>query len=423
MAVETRGVPIKDRGVRFALVMAAAVAFACINCALEFDVGQITRNLIIEDYLAVGASADAWPADEQRPLSNMSNAESNKGMAYSWPTKTMKEASCGQDELRVPTFIVPGSQKAGTSAIYELLSMHPHAVPSRKFEVHFFDYKLNGYRGRHPESVSDEDICERRRAYQKHFDVEKVQSMIAAGEENKIATFEKTPRYLCYTHIPGYVKRIAPWTKILITLRNPVDRAYSQWKMNASRMRDDPNFPSFEKFVAYNVEQLKDLGLSKAPTLKQFRRNEYNNEDFELPAGQTLMQRKLDLSDFNTTPREKRKILLEEIPRGFYAQQIVNWLDYFEYGKEMKIIQYEKLQEDKPGVFRDILNFIDVDAGAWEVDDEVFTLDYRPVELGEKAKQDLDNTTRAYLEHFYKPYNDELADLLGEEWRGIWDSS
>ena len=353
-------------------------------------------------------------SDETRPRSS----SEWKGLANTWPTKPMKEAICDEVEagsLRVPSFIIPGSQKAGTSALYELLSMHPHVVSSRKFEVHFFDFKLKKYRKVDPESVSDEDICKHRRAYQHHFDYQSMQNWTENG--TKITTFEKTPRYLCHSYIPAFVKLVVPWTKILIILRNPVDRAYSQWKMSASRLAKDPTFPSFETSISLTIDRLKKIGLSTAPTLKQFRDNNYTEEDFELPANQTLLRRKID-------DLVGGKLMTEYIPRGFYAQQIMPWMDYFKYGQDLKIIRYEKLQEDRPGVFRDILKFIDVDLDAWTMDDEVFKRDFRPVSVkGEKANQRMDNTTRQYLEKFYRPYNDELAVLLGDEFRDAWPSS
>lgn len=448
------------RRVRFTGIFASAVVAAVFFAGLNF-VGEriayhhVRRSASVEDYFVLHtilSTTDDGPSEEQRPhpstnewaqqaLSRQKAIQLNEhqswdgikvrkqcnGLACAWPIKNMTGAMCEHDEqnaLRIPTFIVPGSQKAGTSAIYELLNMHPHVVSSQKFEAHFFDYELHRLRHKKPDSIHDEDICELRRDYQEYFNIQEIQEKMDSGAVNKIATFEKTPRYLCYTHIPAFVKRIAPWTKILIILRNPVERAYSHWKMYASRRRKDPTYPSFDTVVSENIERMRELGLSKAPTLEQFRNNDYLDEDFQLPQSQSLMRRKLDVSDFNFTPREKRILLLEHLPRGFYAQHIVFWLDYFKYGKEMKIVQYEKLQEDRPGVFRDILNFIDVDPDAWEVDEDVFKVDYRPVKVkGKKAKQGLDNTTRVYLENFYKPYNDELADLLGEEWRGVWDSS
>ena len=121
-----------------------------------------------------------------------------KGLAYDWPiTRNMTDALCeGQesiDRLHVPTLIIAGAQKGGTSALYKLLGMHPHVIRSKKFEPHFFDWKLGGnlYR-QDPANVSDAVICERRRTYQQNFDLAKVQRHHQSGSDVKIATFEKT---------------------------------------------------------------------------------------------------------------------------------------------------------------------------------------------------------------------------------------
>lgn len=439
----TRGA-IDLRKKRFGLIVIAAMVITSFNylCASKYwAVDQTSRITAARENFGLGLMREKQHGGTGRsPLvfgtndieesvvgqvemhftaeSDKTRAQSSpkqKALAYAWPAKPIREAICDEDEfssLRVPSFIIPGSQKAGTSALYELLSMHPHVISSQKFEVHFFDHKLKEFRSKDPESVRDDDICEQRRAYQNHFDNPLIQNLTEIG--TKIATFEKTPRYLCHSYIPALVKRIVPWTKILIILRNPVDRAHSQWKMDASRWADDPNFSSFEASVSLTINGLKKMGLSKAPTLRQFRGKHYTEDDFELPTNRTLLRRKND-------PLPWGQLMTNYIARGFYAQQIVAWMDYFKYGKDLKIIQYEKLQADPPGVFRDILNFIDVDPNAWPMDDEVFKRDFRPVSVrGEKAVQKMNNTTRAYLEKFYKPYNDELADLLGEEFREIW---
>ena len=438
---------LRWRGRRIGLFMVAVMAPAYLNFTGEsrfWTVDQRSSRAAVHDYSGLIEADDPHRGGDLRPLYISTNTVKNAldrqrenvlggkettkihpPLADSWPIKRMREAVCNQkelDALRVPSFIIAGSQKAGTSALYTLLRMHPHVVSSRKFEVHFFDHRLSEYRGRDPASVSVEEICERRRAYQKYFDIQMLPNL-TQGTTTKIASFEKTPRYICYSYIPGFVKRITPWTKILMILRNPVDRAYSQWKMDASRMRGDPSFPSFETSMSLTVDRLKELGMSNAPSLEQFRNKAYKEEDFQLPINQTLLERHRYAGDGNNDTLEKLHVLTKDIPRGFYAQQIMFWLDYFEYGKDMKIIQYEELQKDRPGVFRDILKFVDVDPDAWAMADEVFKLDFRPVSVfGKQANQNMDGTTRKYLEKFYKPYNDELASLLGEDFRGIWNS-
>jgi len=72
--------------------------------------------------------------------------------------------------------------------------------------------------------------------------------------------------------------------------------------------------------------------------------------------------------------------------------------------------------------YRDILEFIGVQKSHVEsIDDAVFSKRYKEYShaLPDEAHQ-MSNSTEEYLERFFKPYNDELADLLGEEWRGVW---
>jgi len=273
---------------------------------------------------------------------------------------------------------------------------------------------------KNPATVSDEDICERRRAYQKYFDVAKVQRYHESGKEARIATFEKSPRYIAYPHIPGFVKRITPWTKVLVTLRNPIDRAYSNYKMDFVASSKKSNFPSFEQEVNDEVEKLRAAGQSTAPTLDEYLNapSTYSDEDFALPANQGLMERKMELGDFsNAGSTKKRALQLKYLSRGFYAQQLSFWFDYFELDNDLKIIQYEKFKEDEPKVFREILEFIGVDPDAWDMNDEIFEKDFRP---SKKVERKMDTATRDYLEKLYKPYNDELVYLLGEEWSGVW---
>lgn len=63
-----------------------------------------------------------------------------------------------------------------------------------------------------------------------------------------------------------------------------------------------------------------------------------------------------------------------------------------------------------------------------DLDEDLFAQNLGPLNRRNRTKtkvrptpDPLPNRTREYLHRFFKPYNDELADLLGEEWRGVWD--
>lgn len=140
-----------SKGWSLAVALGIVMAFASFNFVVERRdlrrIATVRGSSIVEDHAASPHNASLLSAGfENRSAATADDEEEvpavlthSRGLAYSWPTfNNMTEAECGQesiDALRVPTFIVPGAQKAGTSAIYKLLNMHPHVVSSRKFEV------------------------------------------------------------------------------------------------------------------------------------------------------------------------------------------------------------------------------------------------------------------------------------------------
>ena len=96
------------------------------------------------------------------------------------------------------------------------------------------------------------------------------------------------------------------------------------------------------------------------------------------------------------------------------------WLEYYTLGQDLLVIRYEELKEQPMKVLNELLDF--VGAPRYDFPQDVVNRSYSP-----KGKTWVDyapNVTdqvRDYLKRFYKPYNDELADVLGEHWRGVWD--
>ncbi|WP_417462805.1 sulfotransferase domain-containing protein [Kordiimonas sp.] len=119
------------------------------------------------------------------------------------------------------SFIVAGVQKAGTTALFSFLSKHPEIfLPARK-EVHFFD---------------NENLDWSRPSY------DAFENIFASKTEAQIAG-EVTP---IYTYWPTSAERIQaynPAMKIIVCLRNPVNRAFSHWGMEVTRGWDSLPFP------------------------------------------------------------------------------------------------------------------------------------------------------------------------------------
>ena len=109
-------------------------------------------------------------------------------------------------------FIVAGVQKAGTTALYDYLADDQALALSKIKEVHFFD----------DESIdwSAPDYS----AYHSQFDV-----------NGPTIRGEATPIYLYW---PNALERIAaynPDIRLIVMLRDPVERAWSHWRMEYSR--------------------------------------------------------------------------------------------------------------------------------------------------------------------------------------------
>ncbi len=123
--------------------------------------------------------------------------------------------------LRVlPSFVIVGGQRCGTNSLYEYLVDHPaigRAMPGQ--EVHYFDVAfdrgLDWYRGHFPTRVWMRAARAR------------------AGAEPLAG--ESSPYYMFH---PLAMQRIAstlPDARILVLLRNPVDRAISHFHHERSR--------------------------------------------------------------------------------------------------------------------------------------------------------------------------------------------
>jgi len=125
----------------------------------------------------------------------------------------------------LPTFLGIGAPKAGTTWVHRLLESHPDvAVPAHRKEVHYFDL---------------------------HFDdgptwYERFFPTPAPGAPAPKAVGEFTPHYLYDPAVPARVASVPTIDRFLVTLRNPVDRAFSHYRF---RRRQDNSTLSFEGFL------------------------------------------------------------------------------------------------------------------------------------------------------------------------------
>ena len=132
----------------------------------------------------------------------------------------------------LPNFFIVGAARAATSSLWLELGKHPDIFMSPDKEAQFFGFF---------------DTHRSEKAKYKSLD-EYAQLFADAGSAQVIG--EATPTYLALPECALSIKEHCPDAKILISLRNPMDRAFSYYEMSMSKGREKSC--SFEEWLQSN---------------------------------------------------------------------------------------------------------------------------------------------------------------------------
>jgi len=203
-----------------------------------------------------------------------------------------------QKELWPNLFIV-GAPRAGTTSLYQYLNEIPQIFTSDKKEPNFFNSNTvrdNGITFIQP--IRDKD------SYLKLFE----------NVKDEIYFCEATTHYLYDPESPRLIHNVSPNAKIIITLRDPVEREYSQYKLFFHRS-------SVEK-IDYDNSFLQEI--------KKQMREKNNSWEPGL-----------------------------RLETGLYTQNIKRYLEIF--GKEnVKILIFENWINDTKTMMKEILQFLKI---------------------------------------------------------------
>lgn len=222
----------------------------------------------------------------------------------------------------LPNFLIIGAPRAGTTWIQKNLIQHPEVFMPSKKEIHFFD------------RFYEEGIG----FYEKYFE----------GVTDQKAIGEATPAYLHREPVAQRIYEHLGPVKMIVTLRNPVDRLYSRY------------WNSRGKFI-------ENKGLS-----------------FE----------------------EKIMAKPEFIEEGFYAEHLNRYLDIFPK-ENILVMFFDDIKKDSVGFLREIFEFIGVDPNydSSLADQRVNTSDSKKLLVKSKPLYYVSKATR-------KLYLDSLATKL-----------
>ena len=122
----------------------------------------------------------------------------------------------------LPNFIVIGAAKAGTTALYWYLAEHPEVFMSPMKETNYFAYGLDD--DGQP-LYGDPELH--------HFPVQTLSSYenLFADAGDSVAIGEASPIYLECPQAADRIRNLIPNARIICGLREPVDRAYSDYLM------------------------------------------------------------------------------------------------------------------------------------------------------------------------------------------------
>lgn len=250
----------------------------------------------------------------------------------------------------LPDFIIIGAQKCGTSSLYSYLIHHPQVRAAWRKEIHYFDS---------PEYAEGIDW------YRAHFPFRVSLSRNQKLEGHRILTGESSPYYLAHPHAHQRVFENLPQAKLIVMLRNPIDRALSHYNHQVRKGREPFGFEE-----AIGLEKQR-LGNEKAKMLADAEYYSYNYWAYSYQE------------------------------RGHYIDQIETWLKKFQR-EQMLFVNSDKFFEDPRKVFKQVLGFLELD-------------DY---DLGAYSKQNAGSydgmppSFRQYLGDYFRPYNTRLYEFL-----------
>lgn len=136
----------------------------------------------------------------------------------------------------VPTFMIIGERKCGTSSLYRYLLAHPEVLPCRQKETDFFSNSssflkknLNEYLQYFPD-INDDHAILNWIELGMNGQLLKEEMTFNINPETHYITGEASANVLSTVH-PKKIKKYFPEMKFVVMMRNPVERALSQHKM------------------------------------------------------------------------------------------------------------------------------------------------------------------------------------------------
>jgi hypothetical protein len=252
-----------------------------------------------------------------------------------------------------PDFIIIGGQRCGTTSLHRALERHPCIMPAGAKEIHFFDIHYgkgaSWYRGFFPCAF--------------------YMTIMSRLKGCAVATGEASPYYFFHPLVPKRIHETVPDLKLILMLRNPVDRAYSQYHHEVRLGFEGQT--SFAEALVREDERL-------------------HGEEEKILADE-------DYISFSHIHHAYRS-------RGLYLDQFKRWKAYFP-SERMLVLKSEDFYEDTPKVYKQVLTFLNLPE----------TETGRHESQNRAQNPPMDSKIRQELTDFFRPHNERLYEYLGRD--------
>ena len=251
----------------------------------------------------------------------------------------------------IPDFLVIGAKRCGTTSLYQHLSEHPCISRSPRDNIGFFNENyhlgINWYKSLFPTVF-----------YKKKME----------SKNKHCLFFDVTSTYMEEELTAKNVYEVNPNQKIIVILRNPVDRAYSHYHVN---VKEKSEKRSFEDAVFEEMNRIKSERIiqNKNKNLRVF------------------------------TPNN-----IHYLKKGFYALQLKSWFKIFPR-EQILVLSTEEFQEDQNLIYKKIFDFLNIPNMKIKNTEKMEKGNYIPMK----------DETRKLLLDYFRQYNYELFELINNE--------
>jgi hypothetical protein len=206
---------------------------------------------------------------------------------------------------RIANFVIGGTEKAGTTSVFDYLSAHPQVCASSRKETDFLRSEFTG------------DLVVDAQRYSRFFE---------RCEQRVPVLMEASPGYLgeAATVAPR-MRALAPDAKVLFILRDPIDRLYSSYQFHLGKL-NLPQDMTFDEYVRRCVD---------------FDRRAKSPEELGLDEWYLKVLRFGCYSDFLAVFRSHMPV------------------------ENLKVMFFESLRQDERAFMVELSAFLGIEAGFW----------------------------------------------------------